>query len=200
MFIAAAAAGCLLAVMLFWPLSFSLEGEGQGLKGEIRLYWRPVPALFLRKWRILLYRYAFPAPAASGKTKKKDKGSGKKKGKNDLFRLQRLLRAVSFRKISFFLGLGTGDAALTCLAGGAIYALFNSLLLVLGSFFGRFPPPPYISIEPDFSEEKFSWRAECIVDSRAGNIILKSFGGFWAALTKKGGKKKCRKTTARSSS
>jgi len=190
--------GCLLAVILFWPLSFALESEGRGLKGEVSLYWRPVPALFLRGWRLRLMRYTFSGQDALGKTqekayipgkKKKEKKTGKKKkNKIEAVLVKRVLRAVSFRKVRFSLGLGTGDAAFTCMAAGAIHSLFNSLLLVVAPLFGRFPPPPYIIIEPDFREEKLSWRAECIVESRAGNIIIRGLGGFWAVLKRRRGK------------
>ncbi|MCL2817579.1 MAG: DUF2953 domain-containing protein [Clostridiales bacterium] len=174
------AAVFLLAALLFWPLSFSVTSEGRGLKGEVLLYWRPVPAFFLRGWRLLLCRYSFPGPAALKKEKRAGRKTGGKKREGGMVMLRRLLRAVSFRRFSLSLDLGTGDAAFTCLAAGAIYSLINSLLLVAGGLFGRFPPPPYISIKPEFSEQEFFWRAECIVESRAGNIMLRCLVGFLA--------------------
>jgi len=87
--------------------------------------------------------------------------------------LPRLLAVVSLRQADLALAVGTGDAASTALAAGALWSL-------LGGFYGyalsqvrRRPLHPRLSVRPDFGAATWQLSVDlrCIAQVRPGQIM-----------------------------
>lgn len=67
--------------------------------------------------------------------------------------------------------LGTGDAALTALAAGGMWALKGTVYTAFAARI-RFTAPPHFAVQPVWDRSGFEMRIDCIFRVRLGEIIL----------------------------
>jgi hypothetical protein len=82
-----------------------------------------------------------------------------------------LLRRATFRDCEIRLCIGTGDVASSGVACGVTWAALGTFLGWL-SHLSRFPHPPSIRIQPDYSQRQLSAEVRCIVEIPAGHAIV----------------------------
>lgn len=81
-----------------------------------------------------------------------------------------LRRFVGISDISLNLSIGTGDAALTAISTGALWAAIYRVIGVLGNI--CYIDNHNVEITPNFTESQFSLNAQCIIKSRIAYIIF----------------------------
>ncbi len=87
--------------------------------------------------------------------------------------LPRLLPVVNLRQADLALAVGTGDAASTALAAGALWSLVGGLYGYAVSHVCRRPLHPRLSVRPDFRAATWQLSVDlrCIAQVRPGQIM-----------------------------
>ncbi|NPV52313.1 MAG: DUF2953 domain-containing protein [Firmicutes bacterium] len=104
----------------------------------------------------------------------------------DFFKMELARDGLPCRDFEVSLNVGAGDAALTGMLVGGLWAATSPAIFSLGKFIKFGKRRPRISIKPDFSARRLDVRFRCILVLNVGYIILRSIVRRAGVLLKKG--------------
>lgn len=105
--------------------------------------------------------------------------------------VRKFMKKVSVKKLEWHTIIGVGDAAITGMVSGGLWAIKGSIIGLLSHFL-KLREMPHLTVTPHFQQAIIQTRITCIFQFRIGNAILAGMKmiKFW-----KGGRPKLRTKT-----
>lgn len=166
-------------------VQYELDGTRQAVWIELRLLF----GLWHRRWRV---------PEVRGRAKLTRSGRFLRRaqhtlvpGRDPTVPREHVGRSPTLRAIDYLRGrarvlqlrlevrLGTGDAALTAVAVGAIHALLATGLALLPAYFHTDRLVPEVQVRPDYAAERLEARGDCILVTRFGHLMVAVALAWW---------------------
>lgn len=85
--------------------------------------------------------------------------------------IRKFLKKISVKKFEWHTIVGVGDAAITGMVGGGLWAIKGSLIGLLSNYL-RLKEMPHLTVTPHFQQAIIQTRITCIFQFRIGNAIL----------------------------
>ena len=159
----------ILICILFAPLKVKITFTD--MKLGVKVYLFNIPVFKLNKNESAMTTKPPAQKAEAFKTKTESLGDRLKRFANTFSTAVKLLRRyVGIKDINFNLIVGTGDAAVTAISVGALWAAVYTVLGIVGNI--CFIDNQKVEISPDYAKNSFSIDAMCIIKSRIAYIIF----------------------------
>lgn len=170
--IASAIVILLIICILYAPVETEASFKGKDAFVRIKLWGIPVLKLNPRKKKKAESEKKSPEEKAKS-FEKKTKSLGERLSsfaKMCTLAVKLLRKYARIKNISVSIRVGTGDAAITAVSAGALWAAVYALLGIVGSII--YIDKHSVDIAPDYGEAHFSAEGKCIIKSRIAYIII----------------------------
>lgn len=158
----------ILICILFAPLKVKIDFHTNKLRATFFLFNIPV----FKIKRSQKENSETSSKKSADFTKETEKLTAKLKRFTDTFRttVKLLRKFVGIKDLKLVVHVGTGDAALTAISVGALWAVVYRVLGIVGSI--CYIDNQNVDIIPDYTETAFSLDGDCIIKSRIAYIIF----------------------------